>query len=137
MIELKGFTMTFWRRLWRVQLAGLIALAAFAAALAGLVVLEGLIVSSRETDAIEMFLGVFVLTIFYGLLPALLLGAPVYAATLTRGAIRWPLLLITVVSPGVAMLFYHRGMGLIGIVAGPSVLFMTHKLYQRWSAGQS
>ncbi len=105
---------TFWRRLWRVQLAGLIALAAFAAVLAGLIVLEWLIVSGRETDAIELFLGVFVLAIFYGLLPALLL--------------------ITVVTPGVTILFYHRGMGLIGIVAGPSVLFMTHKLYQRWSA---
>ena len=129
--------MSFWQRLWHVQLAGLISLAAFAVVLAGLMVLEGLIVSPRETDAIEILLGVFVLTMFYGLLPALLLGAPVYAAMLVRGAIRWPLLLITVVSPGIAMLSYHRGMGLIGIAAGPSVLFMTHKLYQRRSAGQS
>ena len=52
--------MTFWQRLWRAQLAGLISLAAFAAFLARLFVL-------------------------------------------------------------------------VGIVAGPSVLFMTHKLYQRWS----
>ena len=129
--------MTFWQRLWRVQLAGLISLVAFAVFLASLMALEGLIVSTRETEVIELFLGVFVLTVFYGLLPAVLLRAPVSTAMLARGTLRWSLLLVTVVSPGAAMFFYHRGLGLIGIVAGPSVLFMTHKLYQRWSARQS
>jgi di/tricarboxylate transporter len=73
--------MTFWQRLWRVQLAGLISLAAFAAFLAILFVVEGLVVSSRETDVADVFLFVFGFSIFYGILPATLLGAPVYTAT--------------------------------------------------------
>lgn len=129
--------MTYWQRLWRVQIAGLISLAAFAAFVATLFVIEGLLVSPRETDVIEVFLLVFAFGIFYGLLPAVLLGAPVYTAMLARGRIRWLLLLIVVLFPGAAMLFHHRGLGLIGIVAGPSILFMTHKLYQRWSSREN
>lgn len=129
--------MTFWQRLWRVQLAGLISLASFAAFVATLLVIEGLLVSPRETDAIEVFLLVFAFGIFYGILPAVLLGAPIYTAMLSRGRIRWLLLLIVVLFPGAAMLFHHRGLGLIGIVAGPSILFMTHKLYQRWSSPEN
>jgi hypothetical protein len=126
--------MTFWQRLWRVQLAGLISLAAFAAFVAILFVIEGLLVSPRETDVIEVFLLVVAFGIFYGILPAVLLGAPVYTAMVSRGRIRWSLLLIVVLFPGAAMLFHHRGLGIVGIVAGPSILFMTHKLYQRWSS---
>jgi len=129
--------MTFWQRLWRVQLAGLISLAAFAAFLAILFVFEGLVVSPRETDVVEVFFLVFVLAIFYGILPAVSLGAPAYTAMTSHGTVRWLPLFITVLAPGVAMLFYHRGLGLIGIVAGPSILFMTHRLYQRWNANES
>ncbi len=129
--------MTFWQRLWRVQLAGLISLAAFAAFLAVLFVVEGLVVSSRETDVADVFLFVFGFSIFYGILPAILLGAPVYTAMTARGSIRWLPMLTTALAPGVAMLFLHRGLGLIAIVAGPSVLFMTHRLCQRWSVPES
>lgn len=129
--------MTFWQRLWRVQLASLISLAAFAVFLAILFVCEGLVVSPRETDVVEVFFLVFALSIFYGILPAILLGAPVYTAMTARGPIRWLPMLITALAPGVAMLFLHRGLGLIAIVAGPSVLFMTHRLYQRWNVPES
>jgi len=123
--------MNFWQRLWRVQIAGLTSLAVFSVILGALFVLEGLVVSPRETDAFEILLLVFALSFFYGLLPVTLLGAPAYAALHSLGQARWPPLLIIVLLPGVAMVFYHRGVGLISLAAGPIILFMTHALYQR------
>ena len=125
--------MTFWQHLWRVQLASLISLAVFALILAALLVLEGVIVSRSETSLVDLFVLGFGLTVFYGILPALLLGAPAYVVLSPHGVTRWLLLLVIVILPGVALSSLHRGVGIIGIIAGPSILFMTHQLYRRWS----
>jgi hypothetical protein len=125
--------MTFWERLWRVQLASLISLLGFASILATLLVLEGVIVSPSETNVVELFVFGVGQTIFYGILPALLLGAPAYIALHSHGVAGWFLLLVIVIFPGIALSFLHRGVGMIGILAGPSILFMTHQLYRRLS----
>lgn len=129
--------MTFWQRLWRAEMAGVVSLLAFCVVLALLLLLEGLIMSPRETDALEMFLLAAALGLFYGLLPVVLLGAPAYVALSSTGRVRWLPLIAIVVLPGLVMLFYHRGLGMISIAAGPTILFLTHRLFRWWSRSGS
>ncbi|MBK6599585.1 MAG: hypothetical protein IPG25_17565 [Proteobacteria bacterium] len=125
--------MKFWQGLWRVQLAGLISLTAFAIGVGLLFVLDGGILTPSSTPSADIFVLGFLLTLYFGIVPAMLLGAPAYTALSSGDKVQWRPLLVTVVLPGIAMLVMNRAMGLIAIVGGPAVLCLTHLLHQKWS----
>ena len=80
--------MKFWQGLWRVQLAGLIALTAFAIGVGLLFVLDGWTLTPSSTASADIFVLGFLLTLYFGIVPAMLLGAPAYTAWSTGGNIR-------------------------------------------------
>ena len=80
--------MTYWQRLWRIQLIGLAALVVFGFILASFFVIEGLIVSPQEIEVPETIMFVLLFTMLFGTLPVLLLGAPLYAAIHLPAALR-------------------------------------------------
>lgn len=88
--------MTFWQRLWRVELIGLASLCVFSIVLALVLVIEGLIMSPMETDSFDVAFLTFVLTFAYGFLPV----------TFDRG-LDWPLpLILNVAIPATAVWLY-------------------------------
>lgn len=124
--------MTYWQRLWRVEVIGLASLCVFAVAVAAILVLEGLIISPMEFGFFDSaFLG-FAFTFVFGFFPVCLFAAPIYTAFIASDKFHWSAMLIVAVLPGIAILSIRQGLGIIAIVGGACIFFMVHIAFHRW-----
>lgn len=123
--------MKYFQLLWRVQMIGLGALTLFGLLLSLLFMLEDLVISStlNAEDNLALVVG---LTLFYGAVPVILLGAPSYSLIVARGRYHWGPMVAIAMLPGVLLFFLHSGVGIIAIVAGLFVLSVTHAATKRW-----
>lgn len=123
--------MNYWQRLWRIEVISLAALGVFSFAVAAVLVLEGLIVSPMEFSFFDYSVLGFALTFGFGFLPVVLFGAPIYAAVIAADKLSWRGMLVVAVLPGVAILFFRAGLGIIGIIGGTCIFLMVHFAYHR------
>lgn len=124
--------MTYWQRLWRVELISLAALGIFSLAVAAILVLEGLIVSPMEYSFFDYSVLGILLTFGFGFLPVVLFGAPIYSLLIAFDHFPRLGMFVVAVLPGVALLFFRPGLGVIGIIGGTCVYLMVHLAFSRW-----
>ena len=114
--------MSYWQRLWRVELIGLGALLMTAIVIAVIFVFDALFVTPSDHGVSDVALLSFLLTIVYGLLPVVLFGAPVYTTLITTGRFRYATLFVVAALPGCLFLFVKFGFGIVAIIAGIAII---------------
>lgn len=124
--------MTYWQRFWRIELLSILALLIYAIGLTAVILGDELLRRSEILEALEFaFIGI-VVTMWFGVLPVIAYGAPIYAAFIVSEKFRWYWMLLISVVPGVALIFLEWEIGLMGIAGCVSVFGMVHFAYRRW-----
>ncbi len=124
--------MTYWQRLWRVELLGIASLCVLAGAVAVMFALDNEFISPGGYDLIEVLVLSSALTIVYGIVPVTLFGAPIYSALIASPKFNLPLMLVISTVPGFVFLFFHTVLGVFGVVGGAVVFYLTHIAFKRW-----
>lgn len=126
--------MAYLRNLWRVEIAVILCLLAYAVGFTA--IMSALAdVYSPGPPSMEGAVVVFGLTIVMGAGPATLFFAPVYAFLRTRGAANLIAAIACGIVPGVFLLFYYSeflGLGMYAIPAGALVSAATHATMLKW-----
>jgi hypothetical protein len=126
---------TFWKQLWRVELAVAACLVVYAAALTALVRLGAAIFAPTPPSGDAIALSFFLL-LWFSVLPAVLLFAPAYAFLRAKGAVNFPIAVAVGLLAPVVMLFLARS-GLAAAYAIPSSVIVAigvHAIMKRRQA---
>ena len=115
----------FWRNLWRTELAVIATLLVFAIGLTVLLLLLGRLFGSG-LPILEgtKFVSIFVFGI--GILPAVLVFAPIYSFLRAQGRINWLAVIAIGALSGGVLFFSMFIVGLYGVIAGAIVAASTH-----------
>ena len=127
--------MTFWKQLWRVELAVAASLVAYAAVLTALVRLGAAVFAPTPPSGDALALS-FVLLIWFSVLPAVLLFAPAYTFLRAKGAVNFPISVAVGLLSPVVLLFLFR-MGPAAVYAIPSSVIVAigvHAIMKRMRA---
>jgi hypothetical protein len=126
--------MTFWKHLWRIELAAVICLVLYAAAFTGVLAL-GAGVFATDSATLEGAARSFALILWFSILPTMLFFAPFYALLARTGHTNFPVAIILGVLSSVAlvMLFRNGAMALYAIPSGAVVGAATHAI-AKWLA---
>lgn len=124
--------MTYWQRLWRVELLGIASLCLLAGAIAVMFAFDNLFISPDGYELYETVVLSSALTVVYGIVPVTLFGAPIYCALIASPKFSSPLMLFISTVPGFVFLFFHMVLGVFGIVGGAVVFYLTHIAFNRW-----
>jgi hypothetical protein len=99
--------MTYWQLLWRVELRAVTALLIGALLMALYVFADSLrasaIGSTMLVTPLDAAWGGFLYTIFFGVLPVILYGAPLYAFLRYKNMATWLSVVLAGVAPGIVM----------------------------------
>jgi hypothetical protein len=125
--------MKFGGLFWRIELRTVAALLTCAVLMAVVAAIVEFVDSSPRFNPGESAGDLFILTLMFGTLPALLYGAPVYTLAACKRWLSWPLVLLVGIAPGIALLFYERNIGFFFLACGACVAAFTH-LYARATA---
>jgi len=114
------------RRLILIELAALTALLCVSGVMASYGFLTAMLGSNALFEPVDAAIFFFSYTAFFGVLPVVLIGAPVYFALLGDGQARWLYVLLLGIAPGGLVLFFDLSMGVLALVCGAAVAPLTH-----------
>ena len=117
-----------------VELAALLGLLSVATAMALAGFLSTGTAFQNPADAAKTF---FLATLYFGVVPVVLLGAPSYFALIRYSQPRWPHVLLIGVAPGILALPLDLVLGSTAIVCGVVVASVTHILFPRLGPNNS
>ena len=126
--------MTFWKQLLRVELAAVTCLLVYAAILTGLLRVGAAVLSPAAPETDGLWLS-FALILWFGVLPALLLFAPVYALLRAVGFASFPAaVIIGIVSGALFVALVRAGGGaLFAIPSSVIVAVGVHAIMRKGS----
>jgi len=101
-----------------IQIAALMALLIVAAGMA--------LIGSLTPDPAGGAKFVFESALFFGVLPVVAVGAPIYFALLRYGKPRWFYVILLGIAPGVAALPFDVLLGIFAILCGAAIASLTH-----------
>jgi hypothetical protein len=114
------------RQLLLVEAATLVALLVVAAAMAAYGAADSSLNGNSLLGPAASAQVVFGYTAIFGVLPALLIGAPGYVTLLRHNLASWPYVLLLGVLPGLVVLPVELSLGFWAIICGASVALLTH-----------
>ncbi|WP_454831329.1 hypothetical protein [Pseudoxanthomonas wuyuanensis] len=76
-------------------------------------------------------------TLFFGIIPTVVVGAPIYSALLSRSNPRWLYVILLGIGPGVVTLPLDVFIGIFATVCGGIVASLTHVLCRRLGRNSS
>src|SRR5690606_22297050 len=79
----------------------------------------------------------FTSTLFFGAIPAVTIGAPIYVALLLRDKTRWLYVILLGITPGILALPFDVFLGILGIACGAFVGSLTHLACRRLGPNNS
>ena len=110
--------MTFWKQLWRVELVVVVCLLVYAAGLTVLLRIGAVAFASTPPTVEGLGLS-FVLILWFGVLPAMVVFAPTYALLRAKGMVNFPIAVVVGLISGAVLVAVAR-MGAIALYALPS-----------------
>jgi hypothetical protein len=126
----EGQLMTFYQRLWRVELIALAVLGACGVIHASWEAARAVIAGGVLGPALVAWM-VFAGTVMTGALPVIFVGAPVYAG-LRRGDISITILIGLGAAPGALLSLVAIHLGLIAMAMGVFTALLTHVIFEKY-----
>ena len=120
--------MTFLQRLIRAVMAAFLALIVLAATLASVSVVGAALSEGAVLGVGDSFTVVFGFTLLLGAIPAICLGAPIYAWLWQKGRASWTTSTLLGVTLGIPFFFIADELGVWAAAAGAAVAITTHAI---------
>ncbi len=115
----------------------MLSLVATAVAMAGFGAFESLRLEQSLLSPVASAKIGFVYTLAFGLLPALLLGAPMYFGLVRLGKDHWFYVLPAGVLPGIFFMPFEASLAFWVILCGAAMALITHGLHRKWGPNHS
>jgi hypothetical protein len=124
------FTRSQFKVFLKIEAVCILALCIAAAVSAGLLYLQTMTAEKALLSPIQAAESALFYVIYLGIVPTVLLGAPIYALLKAYGRDSWTVVLFTGLVPGFVLLLFSLPVGMYAIVCGGIIASITHAYFR-------